>query len=245
MFRLGMRSRCHVRDVNAQTSLRFLTAVSCRYNNTAAGRPLLPTSPIHNRRLYSDMSPTKEEHHAAESKGSKKEDLEGEHNEWKFKAPYKVHEGKAGFDAKYEGSCHCGRVKYQLSREKPLAAKYCHCTTCQVIHGVSARPFVGTVRAELISGRCTFPVGCHLREGRHQLHPRPSRPGLVRQRRQDDGAQAPLQSQLRLLQESHHGRGPQHDPAVPHPAQVQGQGGEGEVRPHVSVDSIPPRPGSC
>lgn len=85
------------------------------------------------------MAPSKEEHDAARSKGSKKEDLEGEKNEWKFKAPYKVHEGKEGFDAKYEGSCHCGRVKYQLSREKPLAAKYCHCTTCQVIHGMFAR----------------------------------------------------------------------------------------------------------
>ncbi len=35
------------------------------------------------------------------------------------------------FNALYEASCHCGRVKYQLSREKPLDAKYCHCTTCQ------------------------------------------------------------------------------------------------------------------
>lgn len=24
-----------------------------------------------------------------------------------------------------EGGCHCGRVKYQLNREKPLSAKYC------------------------------------------------------------------------------------------------------------------------
>jgi hypothetical protein len=26
-------------------------------------------------------------------------------------------------------------VQYQLSREKPLDAKFCHCKTCQVIHG--------------------------------------------------------------------------------------------------------------
>ena len=56
-------------------------------------------------------------------------------DEWKKKAPYRIHESDEHFNARYEGSCHCGRVKYQLSREKPLDAKYCHCTTCQVIHG--------------------------------------------------------------------------------------------------------------
>ena len=55
-------------------------------------------------------------------------------DEWKKRAPYKIHED-ADFNPRYEGSCHCGRVKYQLNREKPLAAKFCHCTTCQTIHG--------------------------------------------------------------------------------------------------------------
>lgn len=65
-------------------------------------------------------------------------ELEGELNQWKFRAPYRVHEDNDGdnFPVRYEGGCHCGRVKYQLSREKPLSAKYCHCTTCQVIHGM-------------------------------------------------------------------------------------------------------------
>jgi hypothetical protein len=31
--------------------------------------------------------------------------------------------------------CNCTRVQYQLRREKPLAAKYCHCRACQVLHG--------------------------------------------------------------------------------------------------------------
>ena len=61
---------------------------------------------------------------------------EGELNAWKFRAPYKVHENDPNFDARYEASCHCGKVKYQLSREKPLAAKYCHCHTCQKLHGM-------------------------------------------------------------------------------------------------------------
>ncbi|KAL8822107.1 MAG: hypothetical protein Q9191_007150 [Dirinaria sp. TL-2023a] len=60
---------------------------------------------------------------------------EGELNQWKFRAPYKVHENDPNFHVRYRGSCHCGKIKYQLSREKPLDAKYCHCTTCQKIHG--------------------------------------------------------------------------------------------------------------
>lgn len=61
--------------------------------------------------------------------------LEGELNQWKFRAPYQIHQDNSDFHARYEGSCHCGRIHYQLSREKPLDAKYCHCTTCQKLHG--------------------------------------------------------------------------------------------------------------
>ena len=71
----------------------------------------------------------------AVKKGNDPESVEGEENEWKFRAPYKIHESSDKFNAIYEASCHCGRVQYQLSREKPLDAKYCHCTTCQRLHG--------------------------------------------------------------------------------------------------------------
>ncbi|KAI4169551.1 MAG: hypothetical protein LQ343_005631 [Gyalolechia ehrenbergii] len=60
---------------------------------------------------------------------------EGDLNAWKHRPPYRVHDKAEDFKVRYEGSCHCGKVKYQLSREKPLDAKYCHCTTCQKIHG--------------------------------------------------------------------------------------------------------------
>lgn len=60
-----------------------------------------------------------------------------EEDQWKFREPYRVHDKAEDFDVKWEGSCHCGKVTYQLSRDKPLAAKYCHCTTCQRLHGVS------------------------------------------------------------------------------------------------------------
>lgn len=90
---------------------------------------------IHKR--TATMAPSATEKSQAKSSGHKSEDVDGEHNEWKFRAPYKVHENEDGFKALYEASCHCGKVKYQLSREKPLDAKYCHCTTCQVLHGSS------------------------------------------------------------------------------------------------------------
>ena len=65
---------------------------------------------------------------------------DGEHNQWKFRAPYKVHDNDPNFNARYEASCHCGKIRYQLSREKPLDAKYCHCTTCQKLHGTEYSP---------------------------------------------------------------------------------------------------------
>jgi hypothetical protein len=87
------------------------------------------------------MSPSATEKQQAKSSGHKSDDVDGEQNEWKFRAPYKVHSNDENFKALYEASCHCGRVKYQLSREKPLDAKFCHCGTCQVLHGEITCPF--------------------------------------------------------------------------------------------------------
>lgn len=56
---------------------------------------------------------------------------------WKTRPPYKIHDKGENFKARYEASCHCGKVKYQLSREEPLDSKLCHCTTCQTQHGIS------------------------------------------------------------------------------------------------------------
>ena len=60
-------------------------------------------------------------------------------DEWKHQAPYKIQE-EGSFSPKYEASCHCGKVQFQLSREKPLDAKYCHCLTCQRLHGMFIFP---------------------------------------------------------------------------------------------------------
>jgi len=70
--------------------------------------------------------------HQASSRTDREED------QWKFRAPYLIHKGPDKFDVKWKGKCHCGAVQYQLKREKPLSSKYCHCTTCQRMHGVSS-----------------------------------------------------------------------------------------------------------
>lgn len=57
-------------------------------------------------------------------------------DEWKFREPYRIHEKDEKFDGKWNGSCHCGKVQFQLKGD-PLAAKYCHCHTCQKLHSVS------------------------------------------------------------------------------------------------------------
>ena len=66
-----------------------------------------------------------------------------EEDQWKHREPYAIHDHSRNdkFDVKWEGTCHCGKVTYELSREKPLAAKYCHCTTCQRLHGVSTNVY--------------------------------------------------------------------------------------------------------
>ena len=70
----------------------------------------------------------------------KSESVEGIH-EWKTRPPYQIHTKEEHFDARHDASCHCGKVKYQLSREEPLDSKLCHCTTCQTQHGMSS-PFL-------------------------------------------------------------------------------------------------------
>ncbi|KAL1850247.1 hypothetical protein Plec18170_006942 [Paecilomyces lecythidis] len=55
--------------------------------------------------------------------------------EWKHRPPYEIRSMKDFGEVKWRGSCQCGRVTYMLNRDKPLAAKFCHCRGCQVMHG--------------------------------------------------------------------------------------------------------------
>ncbi|KKY38814.1 hypothetical protein UCDDA912_g01181 [Diaporthe ampelina] len=57
---------------------------------------------------------------------------------WRTAHPYEQPSDDDDFKAEWEGSCHCGSIKYHLSREKPLSSKYCHCVDCQRMH---AAPF--------------------------------------------------------------------------------------------------------
>ncbi|PON24249.1 hypothetical protein TGAM01_v206937 [Trichoderma gamsii] len=52
---------------------------------------------------------------------------------WKTKPPYQKPD--EAFNKVLQGACHCGQVKYWLSKDSPLASKYCHCGDCKVIHG--------------------------------------------------------------------------------------------------------------
>ncbi|KAI1640563.1 glutathione-dependent formaldehyde-activating, GFA [Biscogniauxia mediterranea] len=66
--------------------------------------------------------------------------------EWKNRAPYRTTTPSSDPDPDhdpdkkpkkqyYTARCHCGRVRYWLSRDRPLAAKFCHCVDCQALHG--------------------------------------------------------------------------------------------------------------
>lgn len=55
--------------------------------------------------------------------------------DWQKQPPYRPISQDPGFAAKHTGSCHCGRVRYSLSRDRPLSSKYCHCRDCQALHG--------------------------------------------------------------------------------------------------------------
>ncbi|KXH61429.1 hypothetical protein CSAL01_05255, partial [Colletotrichum salicis] len=58
---------------------------------------------------------------------------------WKTQAPYiapgKSHPHGDVFHKKIRGACQCGQVTYWLSKDEPLASKFCHCRDCQKMHG--------------------------------------------------------------------------------------------------------------
>lgn len=78
-----------------------------------------------------------------------------EEDQWKKAPPYRIHEKNDNFDVKWKGKCHCGAVQYELSREKPLDSKYCHCTTCQRLHGVCVvLPYLRWPSAKKLTEHC-------------------------------------------------------------------------------------------
>lgn len=163
---MSVRLVVHYKCIHKNTFLSALTDASLRARSIQG--PLTRTSPAAARVLATQF------HTSSARMGL---------DDWKYNAPYKVHENDPNFRVRYEGGCHCGRVKYQLSRDKPLDSKYCHCTTCQTLHG-ERLPFFHSPSAfgpaRLIHmTRCALSMGSHLPQGRHQLHQGPPRPRLV------------------------------------------------------------------
>lgn len=121
-------------------SLKLFRQVPTAYNTVAGTalryhRPLITLFRPASSPTYRLLSSTA----VMPSNGTKRQHVEEEDVEdWKKRAPYKIHESNEDFKARYEASCHCGKVQYELSREEPLDSKLCHCTTCQTQH---AAPF--------------------------------------------------------------------------------------------------------
>ena len=145
-----------------------------------------PVSRFAQQQFHSQSRVMSEQASAYRANGDNGDDgsTEGELNAWKHRAPYRVHDTDPDFKVRYEGSCHCGKIKYQLSREKPLDSKYCHCHTCQKLHGMSNQLNVHLsqmlgIRYSLciLIRHCyhsgSVPMGRNFPQRRYQLHTRP------------------------------------------------------------------------
>lgn len=59
-------------------------------------------------------------------------------SDWQHNTPYLLASEDKDFRIKYTASCMCGEVQYAVDCD-PVAAKYCHCTSCQKLHGKLTR----------------------------------------------------------------------------------------------------------
>ena len=139
--RVLLHSRRLLGSSNSFISRTHSTLTLCR----PSFRSSPPYQTLHRQTTKFSIMTDKQEGHQHQSGDRTDRDID----EWKHREPYRVHRGDEngadGFEVKWEGQCHCGKVQYQLSRDKPLAAKYCHCTTCQRLHGVSLNPNITTL----------------------------------------------------------------------------------------------------
>ena len=56
---------------------------------------------------------------------------------WKNQAPYLPPKDEEDFKIQHKASCMCGEIQYVVDSD-PVAAKFCHCTSCQALHGMFA-----------------------------------------------------------------------------------------------------------
>ena len=59
--------------------------------------------------------------------------------DWQLEPPYLLTSEDKDFKPMYESSCVCGAVRYAVDCE-PKSAKFCHCTSCQRLHGKQDEP---------------------------------------------------------------------------------------------------------
>lgn len=113
-------------------SLPAFKQVASTARRASVARAIIPTIKVFKRTNSQAVNMTGKKVEAPNGEQVPEKEL------WKYREPYMVHERDEEFKAIYDGSCHCGEVKFQLSREYPLASKLCHCTTCQKQHGMSS-----------------------------------------------------------------------------------------------------------
>lgn len=132
---------------------------------------------------------------------------------WETDHPYQKPD--ADFKSAWEGACHCGRVRYSLSREKPLASKYCHCTDCQRMHAVS-HPATFMVAHLLTTPQLgPLPMGSHLPQIRPPFPQRRAGLDILLSHTHPACSSITVQGVLRDVSRAHHGRGAEHGDAFP------------------------------
>ncbi|KAI5309291.1 hypothetical protein KEM55_003583 [Ascosphaera atra] len=60
----------------------------------------------------------------------------GDEDDWEHQPPYaRAADTEGQPHVEWTGGCQCGRVRYEIYSKRPKSAKFCHCNTCQRMHG--------------------------------------------------------------------------------------------------------------
>lgn len=121
------------------------------YNYSFKNRPLqhnITVRQFSSTNTQCTMEHLKENSH--DESGLSKAERQQVHENRMDRPPY-ARDPKKEFKKIYDGACFCGKVKFELGREKPLAAKFCHCGVCQLLHGA---PFQWVIPSVPPSPRC-------------------------------------------------------------------------------------------
>jgi len=59
-------------------------------------------------------------------------------DDWKQQPPYAPEDPKKPKTAVFKGCCHCHDVTFEIYTKEPKGSHFCHCDTCQKLHGSAA-----------------------------------------------------------------------------------------------------------